>query len=110
MAQEEGSKRGQRHVYTDEFRRSVVDHLLTSGKRSSQVAKEFGISAGMLRVWKDRYGFLAGPADAGRPQTPEELARENQQLRQEVARLVRQRDILKKTIVIVSEPSHRDIT
>ena len=46
MAQEEGPKRGQKHVYTDEFRRSVVDRLLTSGKTAAQVAKEFGISAG----------------------------------------------------------------
>jgi transposase len=110
MAQEEDSKRGQRHVYTDEFRRSVVDHLLSSGKTAAQVAKEFGISASHLRVWKDRYGPVARPADADRAKTAEELARENEQLRQELARVIRQRDILKKTIVIVSEPSNKDIT
>jgi|SRR5580700_728514 transposase-like protein len=109
MAQEAGSKRGQKHVYTDEFRRSVVDHLLASGKTAAQVAKEFGISAGNLRQWKERYGSAARPADADTPKTPEQLARENQELRQELARIILQRDILKKTIVIVSELSNKNI-
>jgi len=109
MAQDEDGRRGQKHVYTDEFRRSVVDHWMSSDKSAAQVAKEFGISAVILRVWKDRYGQAARPADADKPKTLEELTRENEQLRQELARVITQRDILKKTIVIVSEPSNKDI-
>jgi len=48
--------------------------------------------------------------DAPAPQSPEELARENEALRKELARVIMQRDILKKTIVIVLEQSNRDIT
>lgn len=90
------TRRGQKHVYTDEFRRSVVDHLLTSGKSASQVAKEFGLSVVIVRVWKDRYGPGARPPDADTPKTLEELKRENEQLRQELARVITHRDILKK--------------
>jgi transposase len=99
----EGSKR---NVHTDEFRRSVVDHLLSSGKSAAQVAREFGISHEKVRQWKRRYGPQARPVDKlpPAPQTPEALARENRQLRQELARVMMQRDILKKTMAIFSEP------
>ena len=110
MDQNDGSKGRPKKIHTDEFRRSVVDHLLTSGKSAAQVAREFGISAENLRQWKLRYGPAARPADTAAPKSPEELARENQELRRELARVILQRDILKKTIVIVSEPSNRDIT
>jgi len=109
MDQNSGSKAKKRKVYTDEFRRSVVEHLLTSGKPAGQVAREFGITSGMLRVWKARYGSKDPSIDVSAPKTPEELARENQELRKELARVMTQRDILKKTILIVSEQSNRDI-
>ena len=109
MDQNSGSKAKKRKVYTDEFRRSVVEDLLTSGKPAGQVAREFGITSGMLRVWKARYGSKDPSIDVSAPKTPEELARENQELRKELARVMTQRDILKKTILIVSEQSNRDI-
>lgn len=99
-----------RRAYTEEFRRSVVDHLATSGKSIAQVAAEFGISDGNLRMWKMRYGSGNEAANVTVPRTPEELARENQRLRKELARITTQRDILKKTISIVSEQSNSDIT
>ena len=92
-----------RKVYTEEFRRSVVDHLISSGKSVAQVAMEFGIKPWNLRDWKGRYGPTAKPADAALPQSPEALARENRQLRKELARVTMQRDILKKTAAILSE-------
>jgi len=101
-----------RQVYTEEFRRSVVDHLLTSGKSAAQVGREFGVSDSKVRVWKARYGPPAKPpADPlpPVPQSPEELARQNQQLRQELLRVTMQRDILKKTMAIFSEQWRNDI-
>ena len=97
-------------THSAEFRRSVVDHLLTSGKSAAQVAREFGISSENLRQWKLRCGPAASPVDITAPKSPEQLARVNQELRKELARAIMQRDILKKTIAIVSEPSNRDIT
>jgi transposase len=109
MDRNDSSKpRRKRMAYTDEFRRSVVDHLLASGKPIAQVAAEFGISDGNLRMWKMRYGPDSQAANVV-PKTPEELARENRELRKELARVTTQRDILKKTISIVSEQSDKDI-
>ena len=109
MDQNSGSKSKRRKIYTDEFRRSVVEHLLARDKPLSHVASEFGIGSSMLRVWKLRYGPKDPSPDAGAPKTAEELARENQELRKELARVITQRDILKKTILIVSEQPNRDI-
>jgi transposase len=108
MEANSGSKPTKRKVYTDEFRRSVVEYLLAGDKPAAQVAKEFGITAGMLRVWKLRCGPKTQSPDASVPKTPEELAQENEELRKELARVTTQRDILKKTILIVSEQSNRD--
>src|SRR6266853_579226 len=103
MDQERSSKGSGRKVYTEEFKRSVVDHLISSGKSVPQVAKEFGINHWNLRDWKGQYGLTAKPADAALPQSPEALARENRLLRKELARVTMQRDILKKTAPILSE-------
>ena len=92
-----------RKRYTEEFRRSVVDHWLATGKTAPQISKEFGVNIWNLRDWKRRYGPSAVPIDAAKPKTAEELARENQQLRRELARVTMQRDILKKTMGILSE-------
>ena len=92
-----------RKKYTDEFKRSVVDHWRTSGKTAAQIAKEFGINIWNLRDWKRQYGPVARPVDGPIPQTPEAMAREIQQLRKELARVSMQRDILKKTMGILSE-------
>jgi transposase len=97
-------------MYSEEFRRSVVDHLLTSGKSAAQIAREFGISCENVRQWKLRYGPAVSPIDAAAPKSPEDLARENRELRRELTRAIMQRDILKKTIAIVSEQSNSDIT
>src|SRR6516165_6306431 len=111
MAQQDSSMGKRKQIHSEDFRRSVVDHLLNSGDKSiAQVAREFGVSAAKLRVWKLRYGPAASPVDTPAPQSAEELARENEKLRQELTRVIMQRDILKKTIVIVLEQSNRDIT
>jgi len=92
-----------KQVYTEEFKRSVVDHWCHSGKTACQVAQEFGVKVWNVRDWRRQYGPTHKPVDAPLPQTPEEMAREIQQLRQELARVTTQRDILKKTMGILSE-------
>lgn len=90
-------------VYTEEFRRSVVDHWCHSGKTAKQVAQEFGVKVWNVRDWRRQYGPTHKPVDAPLPPTAEEMAREIQQLRKELARVSTQRDILKKTMGILSE-------
>jgi transposase-like protein len=89
--------------YTEEFKRSVVDHWCHSGKTAGQVAEEFGVKVWNVRDWRRQYGPTHQPVDAPLPPTPEEMAREIQQLRQELARVTTQRDILKQTMGILSE-------
>lgn len=87
-----------------EFKRSVVDHWCHGDKTAEQVAKEFGVKIWNVRDWRRRYGPTHKPVDAPMPEKPEELKRELQQLRKELARVTTQRDILKKTMGILSEP------
>jgi len=98
----EGPQRRQK--YTEEFKRSVIDHWQNSGKTTAQVAQEFGINIWNLRDWKRQYGLVAKPVDAPLPKTPEEMRLEIQELRKELVRVTLQRDILKKTMGILSEP------
>jgi transposase len=90
--------------YTEEFKRSVVDHWCHGDKTAEQVAQEFGVKVWNVRDWRRRYGPTHKPVDAPMPEKPEELKRELQQLRKELARITTQRDILKKTMGILSEP------
>jgi transposase len=104
MNQEQSSSGGKKgSVYTEEFRRSVVDHWCNSGKTAGQVAREFGVKIWNVRDWHKRYGMTAKPVDAPIPASPEEMNREIAQLRKELARVTMQRDILKKTMAILSE-------
>lgn len=95
--------RGRRKRYTEEFRRSVIDHWQSSGRTGAEIAKEFGIPLWTLRDWKRKYHAAAKPVDAPVPQTREEMSQEIVQLRRELARVTMQRDILKKTMGILSE-------
>jgi len=92
-----------RKKYTEEFKRSVIDHWRSSGKSATQVAQEFGVQVWNLRDWKRQYGAVARPLDGPIPQSPEAMAQEIQQLRKELARVIMQRDILKKSMGILSE-------
>jgi transposase-like protein len=73
--------------------------LVVSGKPIKQVAAELGVAHWTLREWKKRYG--AAPT----PRTVTELEKENYRLRQELLRAQNQRDILKKTLGILSNPN-----
>jgi transposase len=82
--------------YEEGFKREAVEHWLRSGKSGTQIAKEMGISYPSLKEWKRRYGGGAEPQRS-------DLEAENRALRAELARVREQRDILKKTLGILSE-------
>jgi transposase len=88
--------------YTEEFKRSVVTHWMESGKSARQVAEEFGIKQWNLRDWRVKFDPVCkGPEDPT-PETPEALRAEVRRLRLELARVTSQREILKKTLGIIS--------
>jgi transposase-like protein len=89
-----------RKKYDEAFKRSAVDLLLNGGKSVKQLAAELGVSTWNLRDWKKRYA----PAPITNPRTPAGLEAENRALRQELVRVKAQRDILKKTLGILSTP------
>jgi transposase-like protein len=95
----EKRQKGPRPHHDEAFKRSAVELLVVSGKSIKQVAGELGVAHWTLREWKKRYG--AGPT----PRTLSELENENRRLRQELLRAQTQRDILKKTLGILSNPN-----
>ena len=97
-----------RRKFDETFKRESVNNWVSSGKSAEVIAQELGIKAERLYSWRRRFA----PADAGgraaagaKPgsaaalQSPLDAAlRENRHLRE-------QREILKKTLGILSEPS-----
>lgn len=84
--------------YDEAFKRQAVEHWIHSGESGTQIARELGLSYPSLKEWKRRYHGDATPARA-------DLEAENRALKAELARVREQRDILKKTLGILSEPS-----
>lgn len=88
--------------YDDVFKRQAVESWLKTGKPGTQIAAELGISYPSLKEWKRCYQGDAVPHR-------EDLAAENRALKAELARVREQRDILKKTVGIFTEPSRNAI-
>ena len=78
--------------------------MVNSDKPPKQVAQELGVSVWNLRDWKKRYL----PAPPGPSRTLEQAEAENRALREELQRVKNQRDILKKTLGIISAPPDND--
>jgi transposase-like protein len=95
--------------YDEEFRRNSVEMWATSGKSLKAISRELGVSDVTLRSWRDRLLGEKGNPDrspgGGGGATPRDLAEENRQLRKDLERVTRQRDILKKAMGILSETS-----
>jgi len=84
--------------YDEAFKRQAVENWLRSSRPGTQIARELGISYPALKEWKRRY---YGDANPSRP----DLVAENRALKAELQRVREQRDILKKTLGILSEPA-----
>lgn len=86
-----------RRKYDEAFKREAVELWLRSGKSAGEVASELDLEAQQLYQWKRDLAERAGPA------APQDLEAEVVALRRENALLRQQRDILKKTLGILSE-------
>lgn len=87
-------KRGPK-AYSEDFRREAVRLAETGTKPLTQIARELGIHLETLRGWRRRVRGEQGP-DAAPTGTVPSLEEENRRLRRENARLLEERDILKK--------------
>ena len=124
-----GSQGSRPRSYTEEYKRQVVDLVVSTGRTTSSVAAEVGIHHTLLSRWVRRYGHLAGSAATATATLPlrpavasslkpvpvphadqaaepdaEHLSR-IARLRRENERLRMERDILKKGIAIFAVPS-----
>lgn len=96
-----------RRKFDETFKREAVGNWLNSGKSAEVIAQELGIVANLLYGWRQRFA----PADAGgraaagaKPATAADLQTQVEALQRENRHLREQRDILKKTLGILSEP------
>lgn len=94
----------QRSRYTVEFKAEAVRQALLPGVSKAQVAQDLGIHSNMLRKWI-RLSGEAGSKPAKATESAVELARENQRLQKELARVKMGRDILKKATAYFAKES-----
>lgn len=93
--------------YDETFKREAVNNWLTSGKSAPEIALELGLSPKRLYTWKGRFAPAdAGgrAADAAKPTSMADLEVQLNAAHREIRHLREQRDILKKTLGILSEP------
>ena len=90
--------RSPKKIYDVEFKKQAVQLLMTSGRPLAQVARELGVRDWNLRDWKKRLQ----PELAQQPETLEALRLRLSQVERENFQLRQQRDILKKTLGIIS--------
>ena len=96
-----------RRQFDATFKQEAATLWLNSGKSARQIGEELGIRAELLFKWKERFAPApqGGKGAGAKPSAPANaLEAENQALRRELERVTQQRDILKKTLGILSEP------
>ena len=86
--------------YDENFKRSAVEMWLQGGKSIETIAGELGISTQSLKQWKKKLAAL--PATGPGQRSVQQLEEENRRLKRELQHVARQRDILKKTLGILS--------
>src|SRR5205814_693930 len=94
-----------RTKYDKTFKKRAVELWLSSGREATAVAAELGIQPQRLSMWKRRFAPPppGGEGGGGAKRSAEQLETENASLRREIDYLRQQRDILKKTLGILSE-------
>jgi transposase len=87
-------------AYTDDFRRSAVELVETGKGEIAELARQLGVHPETLRIWvRLAARRRAGEAASGRVL----LEEENRRLRQENARLLEEREILKKAMAFFAK-------
>jgi len=96
-----------RRKFDENFKREAVQNWLQSGKSAAVIAEELGLNANRLYAWKERFAPAAagGKAAGAKPGPLADLQGQLDAALRENRHLREQRDILKKTLGILSEPS-----
>ena len=90
--------------YTDEYKEQALQLWRASGRSAAKVAAELGIRPPLLYRWAraERLPSTSPPGQKGR-RSVEALEAEIRRLRAENAKLLEQREVLKKSLGILSE-------
>jgi transposase len=94
--------------YDINFKRSAVELWLAGGKSVEQIASELGLSTQSIKKWKKELAAL--PATGPGQRSAQQLEEENRRLKRELQYVSRQRDILKKTLGIISNPNDNGLS
>ncbi len=95
--------------YTQEYKQQALELWRKSGRSAAKMAAELGIRPELLYKWSTlqrEAGETQGQA-ARSARSLEQLEAENRRLREENAKLLEQREVLKKSLGILSEPPPR---
>jgi transposase len=92
--------------YTEEYKQEALALWRNSGRSAAKVAAELGIRAPLLYRWaRPKHQSNSSPSESKR--SVEELEAEIRRLRAENAKLLEQREVLKKSLGILSEAPPR---
>lgn len=92
-----------RRKYDRAFKKEAVALWLNSGRSAREIALELGIDENRLHFWRKKFAPVTPAKQADMESELQVLRRENAELRQ-------QRDILKKTLGILSAPPSNGIS
>lgn len=95
-------KKRQRRHYDAEFRKAAVEHCARHGGDLNRTAGELGVNYWTLRDWVE--AARSASVAPAQPRTVAELEVEVRRLKSELARVTEQREILKKSLGILSIP------
>lgn len=93
-----------RRRFSVEFKREAVQLVEQQGLSFAEAARRLDVRENLLRKWRQQFGDAASSAPAGTLQQTA-LEVENRRLRQENARLLMEREILKKATAFFARES-----
>jgi transposase len=90
----------QRRRYSREYKNEAVRLLIIDGVSGKEVSEKLGLNINMVHRWKREHLRELGAKEEGRCEaSPQEMAKELEQLRKELSKSQRINEILKKTVV-----------
>ncbi|BCL75791.1 transposase [Jeongeupia sp. HS-3] len=92
-----------RRTFPESLKREAVEQIL-AGTPLRHVAQAFGITEGLLGKWKRQFLLKGMDAFPGHGKQLGEAA-ELKRLRDDLARVTMERDVLKKALAIFSQPT-----
>jgi transposase len=97
-----------RASYSDQYKREALELWRNSGRSAAKVAAELGIRPPLLYRWAHlERASNTSKSEPKAKRSVEALEAEIRRLRAEKAKLLEQREVLKKSLGILSEAPHR---